>query len=207
MGNVPTEDLDRRDWEYLKFSPTLGYQMRYHSSNLFELCFFRQDHLDLYQSVFSTFPDRHKFSSNDLYSEHPTKTNLWKYRGRADDILTLTNGEKVNPIAMENLIGTHPAVRSVLVVGQARFQTALLVEARDPPSCNSFNMKFIEDMWSTIQQANERVICMQGLPKTLFSSPIPTNLSKELGRVPYSEEQPWIYTRQKSKNYMIISKD
>ena len=156
MGNVPTEDIDRQDWEYLKFSPKLGYQMRHHSSDLFELCFLREDHLDLYQGVFSTFPERRDYSSSDLYSEHPTKPNLWKYRGRADDILTLTNGEKVNPIAMEDLICTHPAVRSALVVGQARFQTALLVEARDPLSCSSFNDKIIEDIWSTVQQANEQ---------------------------------------------------
>ena len=154
MGNVPTEDHGFQDWEFLKFSPKLGYQMRHHSSDLFELCFFRHDHHNLYQGVFSTFPDRREYSTNDLYSEHPTRPNLWKYRGRADDILTLTNGEKVNPIAMEDLIGTHPAVKSVLVVGQARFQTALLVEARNPPSCSNSSVTFIEDIWSTIQQAN-----------------------------------------------------
>ena len=156
MDDDPTEDHDRQDWEYLKFIPKLGHQMRHHSSDLLEMCFFRQDHLDLYQVVFSTSPDYQDYSINDLYLEHPTKPGLWKYRGRADDILTLTNGEKANLIAMEDLIGTHPAVRSVLLFGQACFPTALLVEARDLPSCSNFNAKFMEDIWATNQQASEQ---------------------------------------------------
>ena len=130
--NIPTEAVDRQDWEYLKFSHKLGYEMRHHSENLFELCFLKEPQLDLFQGIFSAFPDRYEYSTSDLYSGHPMKPNLWEYKGRADDIITLTNGEKVYPVGMESFIGTHPGVRSVLVVGQARFQTALLVEARDP---------------------------------------------------------------------------
>lgn len=146
MGNLPTEDVDRQDWEYLKFSPKLEYQMRLHSDDLFELCFFRQRHLEHYQSVFSTFPDRQEYFSSDLYSQHSTKPTLWRYRGRADDILTLTNEEKVNPLAMESLIGAHPDVHSVLVVGQSRFQTTLLVEGRDPPLCHTSKERSIEKL-------------------------------------------------------------
>ncbi|KAL8732298.1 MAG: hypothetical protein Q9166_002870 [cf. Caloplaca sp. 2 TL-2023] len=154
MVNVPTEEVDRQDWEYLKFSPKLGFQMRHHSGNLFELCFLREPHLDLFQSMFATFPDRQDYPTSDLYSKHPTKPDLWKYQGRADDIITLTNGEKVNPVAMEKLIEAHPAIRSVLVVGQARFQTALLVEAKEPPLCSESMEALIETLWPTIEHAN-----------------------------------------------------
>ncbi|KAL8769234.1 MAG: hypothetical protein Q9209_004735 [Squamulea sp. 1 TL-2023] len=156
MGNVPTEVIDAEDWEYLKFSPMLGYQMRHYSDNLFELCFQRQPHLDLFQSVFSTFPDREEYCTSDLYSEHATKLDLWKYEGRADDVLTLTNGEKVNPVTMENIIGAYPDVRSVLVVGQGRFQTALLVEAKEPPLSSASKAAFIGLLWPTVEMANKQ---------------------------------------------------
>ena len=154
MANVPTEEVERQDWEYLKFSPKLGYQMRHHSGDLFELCFHRQPHLDLFQGIFSTFPNCQEYCTSDLYSEHPTKPDLWKYQGRADDIMTLTNGEKVNPVAMEKLIEAHPGVRSVLVLGQARFQTALIVEAREPPASCVSMQTLIESLWPTVEKAN-----------------------------------------------------
>ncbi|KAL8789313.1 MAG: hypothetical protein Q9213_001236 [Squamulea squamosa] len=154
MGNVPTEVVDTEDWEYLKFSPKLGYQMRHYSDNLFELCFERQPHLDLFQGVFATFPDLEEYCTSDLYSKHDTKLDLWKYEGRADDVITLTNGEKVNPVTMENIIGAYPDVKSVLVIGQARFQTALLVEAKEPPTSSTSRAAFIDMMWPTIEAAN-----------------------------------------------------
>ncbi|KAL8928039.1 MAG: hypothetical protein Q9172_001094 [Xanthocarpia lactea] len=154
MANVPTEEVEPQDWEYLKFSPKLGYQMRHHSGDLFELCFHRQPHLDLYQGIFSTLPNCQEYFTSDLYSKHPTKPDLWKYQGRADDIMTLTNGEKVNPVAMEKLIEAHPGVRSVLVVGQARFQTALIVEAREPPTSCASRQTLIESLWPTVEKAN-----------------------------------------------------
>ncbi|KAL8650328.1 MAG: hypothetical protein Q9226_005189 [Calogaya cf. arnoldii] len=153
-ANVPTEMVDPEDWEYLKFSPMLGYQMRHHSGDLFELCFIRQTHLDLFQSVFSTFPDRQHYFTSDLYVKHTTKHDLWKYQGRADDILTLTNGEKVNPVGMEHVIEAHRDVKSALVVGQARFQTALLIEANEPPSSTAAKAGFIENLWPTVEKAN-----------------------------------------------------
>ena len=154
MINVPTAIVDREDWEYLKFSPKLGYQMRLHSDDLFELVFIRQPHLERFQAIFSTLPNRQEYFTSDLYIKHPTKPGLWKYSGRADDIMALTTGEKINPINMETLIGAHPEVRSVLVVGQARFQTALLVEAREPSLRNKSEEEFIDDLWPIVQKAN-----------------------------------------------------
>lgn len=148
MYNVPTEVVDSGDWDYFKFSPKAGCYMRHYFDNLFELGFVRKPHLDRFQAIFSTFPHRQEYFTSDLYIKHPVKPDLWKYSGRADDIIVLTNGEKINPIEMENLIGANPHVRSVLVVGQARFQTALLAEAREP------RQNLIDDLWLTVQNAN-----------------------------------------------------
>ncbi|KAL8638538.1 MAG: hypothetical protein Q9228_004312 [Teloschistes exilis] len=154
MACIPTEEVGRQYWEYLKFSPKIGYQMRKQSDDLFELCFIRKPHLDRFQSIFCTFPDRHEHSTRDLYSRHPTIPDLWKYAGRSDDIIVLSNGEKVNPIWMENLVAAHPDVQSALVVGHARFQTALLVEPKESLSSETDKIKYINNLWPTVQGGN-----------------------------------------------------
>ncbi|KAL9579715.1 MAG: hypothetical protein Q9212_004940 [Teloschistes hypoglaucus] len=154
MACVPTEEVDHQCWEYLKFSPKLGYEMRKYSDDLFELCFIHKPHLDRFQSIFSTFPGLHEYSTKDLYSRHPTISDLWKYAGRSDDIMVLSNGEKVNPIWMENLIAAHRDVQSALVVGHARFQTALLVEPKEQLSSETDKISFVNKLWPTVQEAN-----------------------------------------------------
>lgn len=74
------------------------------------------------------FPNREQYSTNVPYTKHLTKHNLSKCSGKAEDIMVLTNGEKINPIRMNNLHAAHPHVRSVIAVGHARFQSSLLME-------------------------------------------------------------------------------
>ena len=155
MSAVVTEIVDQKDWEYLRFSPMTGSELRHHSEGLWELCFVRQPALDLYQGIFSTFPELQEYRTNDLYSKHPTTPNLWRYSGRADDVITLTNGEKLNPTAMEDRISGHPDIKSALVVGQARFQTALLIEARTSLVTEYDKEKLKDSLWPTIEQLNK----------------------------------------------------
>ena len=168
MFALATEMVDQKDWDYLRFSPMTGSELRHHSKGLWELYFVRQPALHLYQGIFSTFPELQEYNTNDLYSKHPTTPNLWRYSGRADDIITLTNGEKLNPTAMEDCINGHPDIESVLVVGQARFQTALLVEARNPPVTDYDREKLKDSLWPLMEQANKDCVAHGRLSKDLI---------------------------------------
>ncbi|KAH9943386.1 acetyl-CoA synthetase-like protein [Epithele typhae] len=46
---------------------------------------------------------RNAYATNDLVELHPTKPGLYKYYGRLDDQIVLSNGEKTNPIPLEKL--------------------------------------------------------------------------------------------------------
>ena len=155
MYSVVTDLIDQEDWEYLAFNQMMGSQLRPHSVGLWELCLVRKPELELYQGIFSTFPALEEYHTNDLYSKHATKPGLWRYDGRADDVITLTNGEKLNPVKMEYLIGKHPNVAAAIVAGQARFQTALLVEAKNPPVTMSQREKLRQNLWPLIMEANK----------------------------------------------------
>ena len=168
MYCVVSEIVDQEDWEYLKLSPMMGSEFRYQSEALWELCFIKESAFDLYQSIFTTYPELSEYRTNDLYSKHPTKPNLWRYEGRADDIIALSNGEKFNPVAMESLITAHPDVKSVLVFGQGRFQPGLLVEAKMRLTTDSDRASLKESMWPIIAQANNDCVAHGRLSRDMI---------------------------------------
>lgn len=120
---------------YFHFNPDMkGIEFREISDGLYEQFFLRDPSTDPYHSAWYTFPDQSEYSMKDLYSKHPTKPDLWFYEGRADDVIVFSNGEKFNPSAMEATLRTHPDVNRVIVVGQARFEPAALIELKGSPS-------------------------------------------------------------------------
>ncbi|KAF5870613.1 putative amp-binding enzyme protein [Botrytis fragariae] len=143
------------DWEYMKFSPTMGIELRLFTKDLYELCFIRQPELALSQGVFSTFPYLDEYSSKDLFSKHPNKEGLWHFEGRTDDMIICSTGAKINPMGMEGFLNAHPAVEVAIVGGSGRMRGYLLVEARDPPQDEKERDALIEKLWDTIEKANQ----------------------------------------------------
>ncbi|TGO16657.1 hypothetical protein BTUL_0025g00110 [Botrytis tulipae] len=131
-GFYALQITDPKDWEYMKFSPTMGIEFRLFTKDLYELYFIRQPGLALSQGVFSTFPHLNEYSSRDLFSKHPTKDGLWHFEGRTDAVIIYSTGAKINPMGMEGLVIAHPAVEVAIVCGSGRMRGCSLVEAKDP---------------------------------------------------------------------------
>ena len=54
-------------------------------------------------NVFNAMYDgRPAYATSDLLQQHPTKPNLFRVYGRADDQLMLSTGEKTNPGPLGN---------------------------------------------------------------------------------------------------------
>ena len=120
---------------YFHYNPDLkGVEFREVGEGLYEQFMVRHPSTDPYHATWYTFPDQPEYSTKDLFSKHPTKPNLWFYEGRSDDVIVFSNGEKFNPSGMEATLRTHPDVSRVIVVGQARFEPAALIELNAPPS-------------------------------------------------------------------------
>ena len=152
---LPTHVPDKDEWQYYSFSPCMGAEFRHRWENLYEMIIVRQPQWELSQAIFYTFPDLQEYSMKDLYSPHPTKPGFWLYQGRSDDVIVFSNGEKINPITMEGIIGMHPDISSALVMGQGRFQSALLVEAKKPPSSLDEKERLLEKIWPLVERANK----------------------------------------------------
>lgn len=168
---LPSEVPDPEDWEYHRFCSHLGHDFRQFGDGLYELIIRRDQNLELFQGVFYTFPELSEYPMKDLFSKHPTKPDLWLYEGRADDVIVFSNGEKFNPVRMEKIISTHPAVKSALVVGHGRSQSALLVELVDGQLSQYGGSTDL--IWPVVQEANARSSAQGRLAKDLVMYTVP----------------------------------
>ncbi|OCL12111.1 acetyl-CoA synthetase-like protein [Glonium stellatum] len=145
----------KEDWDYFEWSLESGVEMEPASDGLCEMVVKRLPNRK-YQGIFHTFPNIKEWRTKDLYERHPSKPTLWRYKGRKDDVIVLSNGEKFNPVGLEKAIEGHPLVRGALVVGQGRFQVGLLVEPKWDALFNRDNpTDILERIWPHIEEANK----------------------------------------------------
>ena len=115
IGNLVVK---RGDWLWFAFHPFSGFDFKEVESGVHEHWVHRNEHWALFQGIFHTFPDEQSINFKDLYVKHPTKQNLWAFKGRSDDTVVLSNGYKISPLEMEAFITTHPAIDGCLIVSE-----------------------------------------------------------------------------------------
>ncbi|KAJ5406907.1 hypothetical protein N7465_008191 [Penicillium sp. CMV-2018d] len=152
-GLVPEDPVN---WGYLEWNEAYGVDMQDVGDGVFEMVIPRQENARNFKGIFHTYSDINVYPTNDLYTPHPTNPHLWKFHGRKDDVIVLSNGEKFTPVGMETIIEGHPLVGRAVVVGQSRFQAGLLIEAsHEGPDMDA--KLFIEEIWPTVQVANQTI--------------------------------------------------
>lgn len=147
------------DWEYHEFNPNFKHEMQPFDPDIgtYELVIFADDSNKDAAPFYHNLPGVNPYYTKDLFTRHPTKLHLFKYYGRKDDILVLDNGEKVNPIPLEQHVQGHPAVKGALVIGNGRIQPALLVEPRETLLEAAERADYLEMLWPRIKESNAYV--------------------------------------------------
>ncbi|KAI9151854.1 Isocyanide synthase-NRPS hybrid crmA [Paramyrothecium foliicola] len=148
IGNLVTS---REDWFWFCFHPYSGFEFKQIDEDTYEHWVHRTEHSDLFQGIFHTFPEKESINFKDLYMKHPTKPNLWAFKGRSDDLVVLSNGYKISPLELEAFISTHPAINGCLVFGTGRPQAGLLVELKDSSDKTD---ALLDSIWDTVKKAN-----------------------------------------------------
>ncbi|KAL1643566.1 putative NRPS-like protein biosynthetic cluster [Didymella pomorum] len=142
----------RNEWCYFHWAAITGAVMEPAEDGLCELVLKPKN--TKYQAIFHTFPNITEWRTKDLFRQHPSKAYLWKYSGRRDDIIVLSNGEKFNPVVTEKLIESHPLVKGAVVVGQGKFQAGLLVEPEWNQASTQDPSALVDQIWRMVEQAN-----------------------------------------------------
>jgi long-subunit acyl-CoA synthetase (AMP-forming) len=148
----------RSHWQYMEFHPVVGptVERLAPDSDLYEVVAHRQPANEWSRPVFDIFPDKDEWRSKDIVSrcKDPGCENLWKYEGRLDDMMILSNGLKVNPVHIENRLQSHPVLNGCLVVGYGYTKCGLLIEPRNPSIDTE---AAINQVWAAIEEANSLV--------------------------------------------------
>lgn len=183
LGLIPnllsSEGRHPADWKYIQLHPGLGLEMRHVADDTFELYVVRDEKLAFTQPTFTIFPHTQEYASRDLFVRHPSpsKKDMWKWKARADDIIVFLNGEKTNPVSMEqHIVSSNADVTAALVFGAQRFQAGLLVELvteREEELGPAARAAFIESIWPTVVEANRNAPSHARITKShiLFVSP------------------------------------
>jgi acyl-coenzyme A synthetase/AMP-(fatty) acid ligase len=151
----PSHHDNPSEWKYLHFHPRMGVEFRNVIEDIFELIIVRHQEYEDHQPVFKLYPELQIFETGDLWSPHPNKEGLWRYRGRGEDIIMFKGGERLIPIVVEGHIATHPEVRTALIVGTGREEAVLLVELVSPKLLSGIEkLKAVERIWPVVQEAN-----------------------------------------------------
>ena len=212
----PVYHTEPEDWMYFHYNPDLkGVEFREVSEGLYEQFMVRHPSTDPYHATWYTFPDQPEYSTKDLFSKHPTKPNLWFYEGRSDDVIVFSNGEKFNPSGMEATLRTHPDVSRVIVVGQARFEPAALIELHAPPS-EEWKKHLLESFTPYLIKVNETAPAYAKLQRDhlAFTTPEKPMILADKGTVKrtptakaYAEEIEQLYAHANDSSLPTIKLD
>ena len=151
-GIIPARVPTKENWNYFEWHPDYEVDMIHVNGDIYELTVPNPSRLAWIHTCYHTFPEVHVWWTNDHYKRHPTNPNLFTFRGRGDDVIVLSNGEKFQPVTTESTIQGHPSIEGALVVGTGRFQPALVIEPKVYPADAE---AFIEEIWPIVQRANQ----------------------------------------------------
>ncbi|KAI1474192.1 hypothetical protein K445DRAFT_319573 [Daldinia sp. EC12] len=148
-------------WQYFHFDVEMGgmdFRPSDTDKDVYHLFFVRKDRHPGAQGVFYTFPELDEYDSKDMFRPHPTLKDHWKYAGRSDTVIVFSNGEKLNPVTIEEIVTSHPELKGALVVGQDYFQPALILEAHKHPQSEQEEKELIDRVWPLIAHANKESV-------------------------------------------------
>jgi nucleoside-diphosphate-sugar epimerase len=156
MGQLMTSyrEKDDKAWNYVRPLPSIApfLSMSPQGDGSYEcICL---DGLPAKVASNSSDPPN-SFRTSDTFLPHPTIPNAWKYLGRIDDRVTLSNGEKVLPVPIEHQVRQNEYVKECLVFGIDRAFPGMLVV----PSEKTVAMdrgQIMQQIWPSIELANSR---------------------------------------------------
>jgi acyl-coenzyme A synthetase/AMP-(fatty) acid ligase len=97
---VPQLVPPKEDWAYMEWNPNFDLEMQpsEDEEGAYELVLFTNPGTECRSALNHNVPGVSEWRTKDLFKPHPVKPTLWRYFGRRDDIIVLSNSEKFNPV-------------------------------------------------------------------------------------------------------------
>ncbi|MCJ1313972.1 hypothetical protein MMC25_007652 [Agyrium rufum] len=206
---------DGEDWEYYRFRPSMGVELRQRSEGLYELVFVRQPELERWQQFFMLYPDRTDFPTADLWEPHPSKEGLWKYSGRLDDLIVLSHGEGIYTSKIEKEIQELPGIKHAIMGGSGKQRPFLLIDLAEHSSLIEQAAEArLAELWPHVERAikdcSEHVRLTR--QRVIFTDPVrplpltaKESVQKKSAFVLYEPEIERVYLEQASSRLRLLS--
>lgn len=152
-GQIQLLVPQKGEWAYMEWNPYEEVDMQPSVDGAYEMVLHQEARFSKRRSLNHNFPNIKTWWTRDLFVPHPSKAGLWRFHARLDDLIILSNGHKIQPVAMESVIQGHPLLSGALVMGTGRSQPALLIELT-PDARNMEMDDVIGKIWPLVQQAN-----------------------------------------------------
>ena len=155
---VPQLVPSKEDWAYMEWNPNFDLEMQpsEDEEGAYELVLFTNPGTECRSALNHNVPGVSEWRTKDLFKSHPVKPTLWRYFGRRDDIIVLSNSEKFNPVPLELAVQGHPLLSGALVIGQGRVCASLLVEAK-PTVQGEERASLVDTIWPRVEEANNLI--------------------------------------------------
>ncbi|KAI5805795.1 hypothetical protein EDC01DRAFT_700856 [Geopyxis carbonaria] len=154
---VLMSEASRKLWNYLRVVPAavpfVQWEQQPGSDDLFELVV----RSGWPPKVYSNRPDG-SYATRDLFQRHADVDNAecYKYVGRLDDTIVLSNGEKANPIPLEICARTNALVAECMAFGAERPSLGLIVIAA-PAAAEISRDELVDAIWPDIEAGNGKL--------------------------------------------------
>lgn len=148
-------------WQYFIFNSEIfgcDWRKQDGEEDVYRMVIVRKAKQPGLQGFFYTFPEANEYDTKDLFKLHPTAEDHWMHYGRADSIIVFSNGEKLNPVTIEDIVMKDPMIRAALTVGSNRFQPGLLLEPCIPVKDEEEARELTASVWPLVVQANEQTV-------------------------------------------------
>ncbi|KAF7798250.1 hypothetical protein EIP86_009467 [Pleurotus ostreatoroseus] len=207
----PSDPNSKRaeDWQWQGFPPTTKPRFVPQGDGTYELQFLT---CETHQPSIENIPDVKGYATSDLWIPHPTKKGLWKIIGRTDDVIVLSSGEKIVPIAQERYIASHPLVGDALMFGRAKPHAGVLIdpvpESVDVSDATATS-RYIDQIWPYVEQANEEAPAFARIFRDMIiltdpSRPLPRTAKGTFRRKPsldlYADDIEKLYNTPRSES-------
>jgi acyl-coenzyme A synthetase/AMP-(fatty) acid ligase len=95
-----------------------------------------------------------------LYTPHPTKPGLFRYRGRKDDLVKLVWLAKVRAGDMESALVSNSGIAEAMVGGEGREAPFVIIQLSE-----SAQKPDETELWSTIKALNDKLSAEVHIPR------------------------------------------
>ncbi|KAF7293887.1 Acetyl-CoA synthetase-like protein [Mycena chlorophos] len=152
-NHVTTENCLAGEWMWMQ--PIENIRWEPVGDGTFECQFLTTE---THKPAIQNLNDSEGYATKDLFERHPSKRSLFKIVGRLDDVIMLSNGEKVVPGPMEDIITASPLITAggAVFFGREKNQVGILIEPMHPlPDSKSTSIaEFRNKIWDVVEEAN-----------------------------------------------------